>query len=425
MEGERQGIFYGWAVVAAVLVTLSVTSGLGFYNASVILRTAVKELDTSVTAVSGATALFFGISGLTGFVFSRFLDRVDIRWFYLAGGVLGAASLTSLRWVDSVPKLYVFFALFGTSFAAGGLVPATTLIARWFHRRRSVALSIASSGLSIGGILLTPLAVKLIDDKGLADAGPWMGLAWILGVIPIAMFVLRSSPAEKGLEPDGDPTPPEPVPVDGVRFTAAVSTRFFQFLSATYALVFLAQVGALAQLFNLVDERIGVDAAARALQVLAASSVIGRLGGGLVVTKVPTKALTLVLVLVQAAALSLIAISDSTGPILAASALFGLSVGNLLMLQPLLLVETFGVKDYSRIYSLNQLMGTIGVAGGPLLLGYLREISDYRAAFLIGACLNVAGFVALVLAGGVDAARNEAKERDLDAPVGSVQSASA
>lgn len=420
MEGERQGIFYGWAIVAAVLFTLAVTAGLGFYNASVILSYSVEELGFSVSAVSGATALFFGISGLCGFGFSRFIERVDIRWFYGIGGVMGASALTGLRWVDSVAELYVFFALFGVSFAAAGLVPATTLIARWFARRRSVALSIASSGLSIGGIVLTPQASSLINARGLDGAGPWMGLVWIVGVIPIALLVLRSRPADKGLEPDGDPTPPEPVPVDGVSFAAATSTRFFRLLSVTYALVFLAQVGAMAHLFNLVNERLGTSTADRALQILAASSVVGRLAGGVVVTRLATKRLTLVLVLVQALALTLIAWSGDTGPILLSSALFGLSVGNLLMLQPLLLAETFGVKDYSRIYSLNQLMGTIGVAGGPFLLGFLRDHYDYEVAFLIGAALNLCGFAALVAAGAVDTARDEAHARDDLVPAAAV-----
>ncbi len=404
--GLRLGeVFYGWIMVGAIFFTLSITSGLGFYNASVILRAAVDELDTTVSAVSGATALFFGISGLTGFVLARVMDRVDIRWFYVAGGISGSVALLGLRWVDSVPKLYLFFGLFGISFAAGGLVPGTTLIARWFSRRRSVALSIASSGLSFGGIALTPFAARLIENRSLSGAGPWMALAWLLGVLPVAVWLLRSNPSELGLEPDGDPTPPTPIPIAGATFGAATATRFFRFLSVTYAMVFLAQVGALAQLFNLVAERVDSGTAATALSTLAFASVAGRLAGGLVVTRISTRSLTAALVLVQALALSLVAVSDSTAALIASSALFGLSVGNLLMLQPLILAETFGVREYSRIYSLNQLIGTLGVAGGPFLLGVLRDGFDYRVSFLVAAGLNVVGFVTLMLAGPIETAR--------------------
>ena len=57
------------------------------------------------------------------------------------------------------------------------LVPATTLVARWFSARRSVALSITSTGLSLGGILLTPVAASLITRLGLEASVPWLAAA--------------------------------------------------------------------------------------------------------------------------------------------------------------------------------------------------------------------------------------------------------
>jgi len=52
--------------------------------------------------------------------------------------------------------------------------------------------------------------------------------------------------------------------------------------------------------------------------------------------------------------------------------LFGLTVGNVLMLQPLLLVDAFGTREYARIYSVSQLLTALGVAGGPALVGLLQ-----------------------------------------------------
>lgn len=395
--------FYGWVIVGTVFVMLMVTAGLGFYNASVILVAARTELDASVSAVSFGPTLFFGIGGIAGFALSRLMDRVDLRWFYAAGGVGGAMALMSLRWVDSVAKLYVFFAFFGVSFALAGLVPGVTLVARWFNRRRSVALSIASTGLSVGGIAITPVASRIIEDRTLAGAAPIMATVWLVGVLPLALLLIRSNPADKGLQPDGVPAPPEPVALTGALFADAKKTRFFRYLSGAYALVFLAQVGALAQMVSLVSERIDKSTGAAALSVVALASVVGRLAGGVIVTKVPARELTAVLILVQATALSLIAFSNTRPTIFAAGALFGLSVGNLLMLQPLLLVETFGVKNYSQIYSFNQLFGTIGVAGGPFLLGALRDLVDYRFSFLFAGATNVVAF-GLFLAGGSVAA---------------------
>ncbi|MEZ5343903.1 MAG: hypothetical protein R2706_21420, partial [Acidimicrobiales bacterium] len=89
---------------------------------------------------------------------------------------------------------------------------------------------------------------------------------------------------------------------------------------------------------------------------------------------------------------------------------FGLSVGNLLMLQPLLVAEAFGVKEYSRVYSLTQLIGTLGVAGGPFLLGAIHDQSDYRTAFITVAIGNVIGFGVFLAAGSIATARRSWEE---------------
>ncbi len=393
--------------MVGVFVTLAISSGLGFYNASVILEAAKDELGASVQSVSGATTMFFAVSGIAGFAASPFIDRIDVRWFYLIGGVVGAAALTSLRWVDSIIELYFFFAVFGIGFSFAGLVPGTTVVARWFHLKRSVALSIATTGLSVGGIAITPFVARLIDDRALGGAGPWMGLAW-LAVIPLAFVLIRSWPSDVGLQPDGAPKPPpgiEPASLAGASFAQAKASRFFRLLSFTYALVFLAQVGGLAHLFNLVTERVDKGAAAAALSTMAFASVAGRLTGGVLVTRVPIKTMTSLLIVVQAIALVLISFASSQLSLVFAAAVFGLSIGNLLMLQPLLLAETFGVKEYSRIYSYNQLFGTIGVASGPFLIGYIHDLANYRSAFLMSAAVNVIALVVFLSAGSVTDAR--------------------
>lgn len=417
--GPGEGrVFYGWILVAAVFFILIVSSGLGFYNASVILAAATTELDASVRAVSGATGLFFAVSGLTGFVFSKRLDSADIRWFYLFGGAIGALALLSLRFVTSVAGLYVFFALFGVGFALAGLVPSTTLVTRWFDHRRSVALSIASTGLSMGGIVLTPVSAWLIDRRGLSGAAPWLAALWVIGIVPIALLVLRSHPSDRGLRPDG--RPPEPTaPRDlatgpsmepeepaanpemprGLDFTSARKTRFFILLCFAYAVIFFGQVGAIAQLFNMVRERTDLATASTSLSVLALTSVVARLAGGAIVTRIQTKPFTAALAIVQGGGLILLALATSSTALVVSAAVFGISIGNLLMLQPLLLAEGFGVKNYGRIYSFNQLFGTIGVAGGPLGLGVLRDAYDYEVAFFVAAGSSLAGFVFILLAG--------------------------
>jgi len=402
------GLFYGWVIVGAVFIILMVGSGLGFYNASVILSFAHDELGASLGAVSGGPATFFGISGIIGFLLARRMDRVDLRWFYLAGGALGAVALYGLRWVDSILTYYLFFALFGVAFSVCGLVPSITLVTRWFDARRKTAISITSTGLSLGGIVLTPVAKDLIKTHQLGGAGPIMALIWVVGIVPLGILLIRSFPYEKGVGPDGAPLgamtagkPSSPAVLAGATFVDARRSRFFVMLCLAYALIFFSQVGGLAHLFNLAKERSGDRAGSLALALLAGTSVVGRLLGGLIVLRVPTKLFSMILVVLQAAALACISLSNSMAAIVASAVFLGVSVGNLLMLQPLLLAEAYGVREYAQIYGFNQLMGTIGVASGPFVLGFVHDGSNYTVAFVVAAAGSLLGFLAFLAAGPI------------------------
>ena len=84
--------------------------------------------------------------------------------------------------------------------------------------------------------------------------------------------------------------------------------------------------------------------------------------------------------------------------IFAAILLFGATVGNILMLQPLLIAERFGVLDYPRIFSRSQFFTMVGTAGGPLLLGWLYDnAGGYQTSYLVAAgCSFVGALGALV-----------------------------
>ena len=70
------------------------------------------------------------------------------------------------------------------------------------------------------------------------------------------------------------------------------------------------------------------------------------------------------------------------------------------MIQPLLLAEAFGVRDYGRIYSLSQLVSTAGYASGTGVIAFLfNRFGGYREAFFVAALVTLVALLGLLLAG--------------------------
>jgi MFS family permease len=395
-------VFYGWYVVAAVLVVTTAFAGFIFYNLSVLLAAFVKERGFPVALASSATASFFVAAGLAGVLAGWLVDRIDVRLVISGGATLAALALASVGILDAVWQLFAFHLVFGFAHGTCGLVPVTTVIARWFTVRRALAFSIGSTGLSLGGVLVTPFVALAVERYGLAATAPWMAIGLFLGIVPLTLLVIRPTPQAMGLAPDGlsraeaAAAPPAP----STSLSDTLRNGYFHAVSIAYLFVLGAQVAAIAHLYRLASLRDGAETAALVLATMAATSTTGRLVGGAILLKVPARAFALAMMAMQALALALLAWAYGRWSILAGVTLFGLTMGNTLMLHPLLLVERFGTHHYGRIYAVSQLVSVWGLAGGAALVGLIFEASGgYEVPFVAIAVASLLGLAILAVYG--------------------------
>ncbi len=389
MRAERSR----WLLACNLLVILTVSSGLAFYNLSVYMSVLSAQRGFSVASVSNAVGVFFLTGGIAGIWVGRVLQTTDVRRVILVGTLIAGGAIAFIGRVEAAWQLYVVYALFGLGYTCAGLLPATTLITRWFDaRQRPLALSFTSTGLSLGGIVITPLSVWLLAHWPLEQATPVLGAVFLVVIAPIAWFGLRPFSARAGADaPSGVRS--------GTAYALAVRSRFFVALTAGYLLALGTQVGVIAHLYNRGVAIVTPLQASFAVSILATFAVAGRFFGGAVLGRVPMKAFALANLAGQLAGFLILGHATDRNAMWLGAGVFGFTVGNLLMMQPLMLAQAFGVMDYPKIYSTSQAVTTVGVALGPVALGLIYVAAGYPAAFSVFALLSGVAFVLFVAAG--------------------------
>jgi MFS family permease len=389
-------------LIAGLFGVLTVSSGLGFYNLSLYMNVLAAARSLDVADLSAATSVYFLVGGVAGIQIGRLLQRGDARLVIVFGALLGGVALALLGQARSPLEMMVLYGLFGIGNSAVGLLPATTLVTRWFDApRRAMALSVASTGLSLGGVVLTPLSAALFERAAVEDAMPILGLVYLLGIAPLAGWTVRSFPPTRNSA--GGVVSAD---VTGTPYRPALRSWFFRVLTAAYVVLMASQVGGIAHLYNRGVQVAAALDAAFAVSLLAMLSITGRLLGGWLLARVPIRAFTLVNALGQAIGLLVIGLAEGRAALWLGAAVFGVTVGNLLMLQPLMLAQAFGGRDYSRIFSVSQAITTLGVAAGPLVIGLFEGAAGYRTAFAAAAAVSLVSLGLLVLAGPVPRPRS-------------------
>ncbi|MEY3691010.1 MAG: hypothetical protein RJB57_665 [Actinomycetota bacterium] len=401
----RRDAFPGWWVVAGCFMMLFFGSALGFYGMGVYLNAFSKEQGWDISSLSVATTFFFLVGGLWNVVVARMIAVRDVRTVAYGGAVLGAVALSSFGLVTQKWQLFVVYGVFSVAWSSSGLTLATTVVTRWFHAKRASAIAAASSGLSVGGILLTPVVKTLIDSHGIAGMAPWLGLIWLVGMtVPTWLFV-RPEPTALNWMPDGEPKPEGMVvEMPGTPMAVAIRTRFFWIVTIGYVLVMGAQVGAIQQIVKLVEERTSAGTAAFATSVLSGCSVVFRLLGGRIIPKFPLAKFMVFVAAVQGTAIVLIGQMQNTVGLFLSIALFGAMVGNVLMMQSLLIAQRFGVKDYARISARSGLISLTGTAVGPILIGSIRDAAgNYTVPYLVAGLVSLVGAAIFTMSGPAEA----------------------
>lgn len=142
-------------------------------------RAALTGVYATAVLVAGLVAPFVGVA----------IDRLGPRRCYLAGLLVFGSAYALAGQVTALWQLYVVIGVLAPAGASlVGMVPASTLVSRWFGGRLPTAMAVLSAAMGTGMLAFAPLAQWLIDRVGWRHAYELIGVGLLALLLPLAML---------------------------------------------------------------------------------------------------------------------------------------------------------------------------------------------------------------------------------------------
>jgi len=187
----------------------------------------------------------------------------------------------------------------------------------------------------VGGVLLLPL---------LSLGAGHLGLRWTLAMLGLLAFVLllgMSKVIDRLGSGRGEPQSEKSPPATKLTRRDLLGTARFRSLALSFSVAIFIQVGIYSQLINRLRPVLGFDGAAFAMTGCMSLAIFGRLALSWYIGQINQRAVAALNFLMQS--IGMIALAVATEPLLAIAGcvLFGLGLGNLPLLPPLIVQEEF------------------------------------------------------------------------------------
>ncbi len=391
----------GWSVVAACGLIAACSWGLGFYGLGVYLEALHRLHGWPTSLISAAITMYYLVGALGLLVVGGTIERHGPAPVMVYGSIAMGASIAVLSWLREPWQLFATLAVMGTAWACLSSTAITAAILPWFPERSAPAVTLALTGASIGGMVFVPGLVAIGQARGFEALTAAGAGALVLVALPLAAFAVRHpgarvAPAAASSTRDADAGPPV-----WSRRQVLRSRRFWT-LTLSFGLVLAAQVGFIVHQLAFLEPTLGHLQAALAVSATTVSALLGRVAAGALADRMDQRVLSAVMFAMQSAALAMMAASTAPAVLFVASVVFGLNVGNVITLPPLLAHTEFGARSFALVFGMASAAMQIGVAIGPGLVGVLRDITGgYAVAIGTAAVLDAVAVVG-VLAGRRD-----------------------
>jgi predicted MFS family arabinose efflux permease len=383
----------GWRIVVVCFLVATFGWAFGFYGQSVYLAELHRIHGWPTSLISTTTTFFYLFGALLVAFVSEAIRAFGPRNCMLAGVFVMASAVALIGQVAAPWQLYAVNALLAFGWAGTSLGMITNTLGLWFDSKRGMAISLALNGASFGGIVGVPLIVTAIGRFGFPDAMIAAAITMVVLLVPVILMCVGRPPDRSGVVV---PSTVADAPSAARIRAQAFRDTAFQSVSIAFALVLFAQVGFIVHLISFLDPVIGREHAAVAVALMTAMAVVGRVLFSTVIDRLNQRLASAVSFVSQAVALTVIINLQNDIALMAACALFGFSVGNLITLPALIVQREFDPRSFGVLVSLITAINQITYAFGPGVIGLLRDASGSYSLPFYG-CIGLELTAALLI----------------------------
>jgi MFS family permease len=330
--------------------------------------------------------------GLVAPVAGGLVDRFNPKLVFSVGGLIIGGGIALCSTATSVWHFYLFYGVVAaTGLSLCGFTPLTSLITHWFLERRAQIFGMMGAGYAVS-LISAPLFQYVIAQYGWRTGYVITGAAAVLVIIPLAVLLLKRSPASQSEVSHGAAMAATARPAAGPReewtVRSALKTRTYKLqLGMAFCNIGFAQGVSVAHVvYFLRDTGYEPMAAASIFSLYGVGFVVGNLSSGLsdrfgrARIFVPTSLLAAVaigLYLLTRSNASLILPSVATG-------LLGFGLGISAPVCYASVADCFHGRNYGSIQGTVILAMSFGAALGPWLGGFLHDTSgSYTTTFIL------------------------------------------
>jgi predicted MFS family arabinose efflux permease len=282
---------------------------------------------------------------------------------------------------------------------AGGAALSTgsAIVTRWFDKHRGIAMGIAAGGMSAGQLVFVPLATKLTYTYGWRSSFFYLGIGLLIVIVPVAVWLLRDTPEQRGLRPIGATGPTQTTAdiaaarrAGRVSVTEAAHTLPFWLLMGSFFVCGYTSNGMVLTHFmpHALEHNFTAMQASTALGVMGAMNLIGTMGSGWLCDRLGRRGPLALYYFIRGVSLVFLLYVWNVPSLHIWAALFGLNYISTVPPTTTLTANIFGrfsVGELSGwIFFAHQVGSALGAAGA----GWIFELTgSYAPAFLSAAVM--------------------------------------